>query len=375
MLNILNINKIKKIYNESFFISLFNYILNIKAVRLFFDFKYISFVWKKSFFYKSLFFYVIKFLRFISQKGLSVKIRHVCIIVLYLICFPDISLDLSLSLVFGIMLFYIVSSVLKSNNDLRKIFSFIYISAVILCLYGFFINSVLIGELLIMIFPFAFLYSVEFNNGIRKYIYLSFIFISCINIIPSFKIKGVIIGFIAEVIVLIFTNIKYIPLLLMLVPLGLTSFINNIKDTWSAALNYGNLLNNIIAISQKVWNNGFGINRRKLMEIYYINENTDKNSLSLIFSDFGSLILIIFLVYILRIARSSFTSLFSADKEYKKIFGAGLSFLVGVSVLSFFEELFLSSRIMLVYWVIIGILRAVRRMNFTSPSLDKTSAV
>lgn len=78
--------------------------------------------------------------------------------------------------------------------------------------------------------------------------------------------------------------------------------------------------------------------------------------------------LIGFMIYVLKVAHSAFTSLLVGEKKYKKFFAAGLAMLVGLSVSSFFETTIFDARTMLVYWAMLGILRAVRSMNLSESS-------
>ena len=80
--------------------------------------------------------------------------------------------------------------------------------------------------------------------------------------------------------------------------------------------------------------------------------------------DIGVLFIIVFMFYILRLAHSTLTRLFTAEKKYKRFFAAGLAMLIGISVSSFMEATMFSPRTMLIYWGMLGILRAVRTMSF-----------
>ena len=80
--------------------------------------------------------------------------------------------------------------------------------------------------------------------------------------------------------------------------------------------------------------------------------------------DAGAIVLFGFLYYILRLAHSALTSLFTAAPEHRPVFAAGLAMLVGISVSALFESTLLSPRALIAYWGMLGILRAMRVIKF-----------
>ena len=145
---------------------------------------------------------------------------------------------------------------------------------------------------------------------------------------------------------------------------------------------HGNAINNVINLGKKVWDLGFGVDKDKFIAIYNSANpnfegggafyNITKMNLSSIYVNFiidtGAVMLIGFMIYVLKVAHSAFTSLLVGEKKYKKFFAAGLAMLVGLSVSSFFETTIFDARTMLVYWAMLGILRAVRSMNLSESS-------
>ena len=71
-----------------------------------------------------------------------------------------------------------------------------------------------------------------------------------------------------------------------------------------------------------------------------------------------------FLVYLLRIAHNTLTSVFTADKELRGYFAAGFSMLAGISVSSLVSSTLFSPQILLTYWGMLGMLRAVRIIRY-----------
>ena len=293
-------------------------------------------------------------------------------------------------LIGGIDLFFLISFSVRTEKDLEELLLSLFVAAIILCgfalMQGIFGGSVAragfedgvsLGEILVLIFPFVFAYPMEYLKNPRRLIYGAVIFILFFNVILQTQSKAALIGFVVELVIFILADIKFFPFLILLMPLGLNSLIDNIRATWYATTAYGNIINNLINLSGKIWNLGFGVDTSKLMSIYNsaqlrsISETTVINfpylSVNPVYVNFvidiGAIFMIIFLAYILRLAHSSFTMLFIGDKKYKRFFAAGLATLVAISVSSFFETTIFASRTMLIYWAMLGVLRAVRILS------------
>lgn len=276
-------------------------------------------------------------------------------------------------LIFGVDIFFMISFALRTEEDLRKILNVLFVTAVILCGMGFLQNNISmsaatavysdgirLGEVLILIFPFVFMFPPDFGSKSRKYLYQAFIFILFFNVVTATQSRAAFIGFWVEVIILILTNIRYLPFMVMLLPLGLNTILENIGKLWQAA-GRGDVAMNIISLFRQFWQYGFGISREAVMNIYGTQRiiGAGTTYISLV-SDIGAILLILFLAYILRLAHSTLTAMFSADKRYKEYFAAGFAVLIGISVASFVETTIFSSRTMLVYWIMLGFLRSVR---------------
>lgn len=300
---------------------------------------------------------------------------------------PHKTLGPVFDMLLGIDLFFLISFSVKNREDLKILLLSLFVSALILCSIGIFQNTAFrndatavfgngetFGEIIILIFPFAFLYATEFEIGKRRWIYMAVLFILSFNVVAATHSKSALIGFLIEVFIFILADIKFFPFLIFLMPLGLGTIIKNIQYTWHTATTQGDPLNNIITLFRQIWKSGFGVDSQLFIDLYTSSryrtpgENTlisipfiETNPVYLNFIiDMGAVLLFFFMFYILRLAHSSFTSLFIADKKYRRYFTAGLATLVGISVSSFFEINFFYSRILLIYWAMLGILRSIR---------------
>lgn len=422
-------NSVKEAYFASFlyaFICWFKKnIVESRYVKFFFDTSIIAGIWYKSFFYRSSMYKIRKLSLNIPKPSLKFDASYIGLFIAFILLLPDqlwtgfvwipvftalailyishnirgrvgtvfvlINLVLGLFLlvaflglpygsvrpiaylIFGIDIFFMISFALRTEEDIKKVLSILFVTAVVLCGMGFLQNNILntpataiysdgikMGEVLILVFPFVFMFPPDFGSKSRKYLYQAFIFILFFNVITATQSRAAFIGFWVEVAILILTNIRYLPFMIMLLPLGLNTILQNIGMLWQAA-GRGDVAMNIISLFRQFWNYGFGISRDAVMSIYgtqgIIGPGTTYISLV---SDVGAILLILFLAYILRLAHSTLTAMFSADKRYKEFFAAGFSVLIGISVASFVETTIFSSRTMLVYWIMLGILRAVR---------------
>ncbi len=442
------VTEIKNIFFESLFWKMCVWftenVMNSKIFRLFFDMEYISEIWYKSYFYKSMTYRIRKlsfklersnfkfnsvfigiFLAFIliirnnywsnlvwlplfiaivllflshnliNRIGTVFTLVNFIIIMfisLLLIAFPYKAVTTLIYLLLSIDFFFLISFSVRSKEDLEKIDLTIFLVSGVLCAIGFWQSSigaaaasavfgdgVSFGGILIMLFPFAFVYPMEFKKGIRRYLYLGFIFIMFWNVISATQSKAAFIGFIIELAVLLATDVKLAPFILVLMPFGLSSVIENFRRTWVRSTSYGNIITNIAGIFRQLWNYGFGVNSSKFMSIYNSVNNTSQDlnpdimipyvKISPVYKniiiEFGAVIMFGFLYYILRLAHSALTMLFVGERKYKRFFAAGLAMLIGLSVSSFFESTLFVPRTLLIYWGMIGFLRAIRIMSLS----------
>lgn len=316
-------------------------------------------------------------------------------VILIELAFPHRAISSLVYMLFGIDFFFLVSFSIKNFDDLEKMLFVMFWICSTLCTIGFIQNNiwnipahggmadgVSFGEIVVLIFPFSIMYPMEFVRGKRKYLYMGFIFIIAFNAVVSTRSRAAYIAFLIEMTILMLTNKKYAVFIILLIPLGLGTLANNLRYTVQATTMHGNAINNVINLGKKVWDLGFGVDKDKFIAIYNsANPNSEgggafynitKMNLSSIYVNFiidtGAVMLIGFMIYVLKVAHSALTSLLVGEKKYKKFFAAGLAMLVGLSVSSFFETTIFDARTMLVYWAMLGILRAVRSMNLSESS-------
>lgn len=316
-------------------------------------------------------------------------------VILIELAFPHRAISSLVYMLFGIDFFFLVSFSIKNFDDLEKMLFVMFWICSTLCTIGFIQNNiwnipahggmadgVSFGEIVVLIFPFSIMYPMEFVRGKRKYLYMGFIFIIAFNAVVSTRSRAAYIAFLIEMTILMLTNKKYAVFIILLIPLGLGTLANNLRYTVQATTMHGNAINNVINLGKKVWDLGFGVDKDKFIAIYNSANpnfegggafyNITKMNLSSIYVNFiidtGAVMLIGFMIYVLKVAHSAFTSLLVGEKKYKKFFAAGLAMLVGLSVSSFFETTIFDARTMLVYWAMLGILRAVRSMNLSESS-------
>ena len=316
-------------------------------------------------------------------------------VILIELAFPHRAISSLVYMLFGIDFFFLVSFSIKNFDDLEKMLFVMFCICSTLCTIGFIQNNiwnipahggmadgVSFGEIVVLIFPFSIMYPMEFVRGKRKYLYMGFIFIIAFNAVVSTRSRAAYIAFLIEMTILMLTNKKYAVFIILLIPLGLGTLANNLRYTVQATAMHGNAINNVINLGKKVWDLGFGVDKDKFIAIYNSANpnfegggafyNIKKMNLSSIYVNFiidtGAVMLIGFMIYVLKVAHSALTSLLVGEKKYKKFFAAGLAMLVGLSVSSFFETTIFDARTMLVYWAMLGILRAVRSMNLSESS-------
>lgn len=316
-------------------------------------------------------------------------------VILIELAFPHRAISSLVYMLFGIDFFFLVSFSIKNFDDLEKMLFVMFWICSTLCTIGFIQNNiwnipahggmadgVSFGEIVVLIFPLSIMYPMEFVRGKRKYLYMGFIFIIAFNAVVSTRSRAAYIAFLIEMTILMLTNKKYAVFIILLIPLGLGTLANNLRYTVQATAMHGNAINNVINLGKKVWDLGFGVDKDKFIAIYNSANpnfegggafyNITKMNLSSIYVNFiidtGAVMLIGFMIYVLKVAHSALTSLLVGEKKYKKFFAAGLAMLVGLSVSSFFETTIFDARTMLVYWAMLGILRAVRSMNLSESS-------
>ena len=304
---------------------------------------------------------------------------------------PKKAAEMLFFLLTGIDFFFLISSAVRTEEEFTAVLRYIYIAVMVLCVWGYcqqtvyghtayaaFDNSVTLGGIIVLFFPFAFICPMTFGTGKRRIVYLAALLLVVFTAITATRSKAAFIGFSAELLLLILiTDLRYLPLLLFLAPALTETAFENISAMWSNPSRYGNFFTNLYYTFKNFWLNGFGIDRTTIMQLYssavpqslseqtavFANLRISPIYYSLIL-DAGTIFLIIFLSYLLRLAHSTLTSVFTAQKRFKPYFAAGFSALVGISVSSMMESAMLSGRTLLIYWGLFGLLRALKIIRF-----------
>lgn len=292
----------------------------------------------------------------------------------------------------GIDFFFLVSFAIRTKEDLQKFLQCIYVTLFALCTIGLvqqnilcqpvcatFSDGVAFGEILVLLFPFAFLVPFSFSSAKRRIAYLALLLMMTFTLITATHSKAALMGFSTELLLLfLLIDRRYLPLLLFLGPAVTRTAAENIMQMWHRPETYGNFFSNLIYAFQDFWNNGFGVNRSSFLELYHATAKMDDKAQTLVqipylkispvyftvLLDMGAIFLLGFLRYILRLAHSTMTSLFTAPKPYRIYFAAGFATLAGISVSSMLEATMFAPRTLLLYWGMLGLIRAIRMIRF-----------
>ena len=288
-------------------------------------------------------------------------------------------------LLLGIDFFFLVSFVIRTTEDFIKNLRCIYCILLILCVIGLIQqdiwkiaahatlpNGVALGEVVVLLFPFAFVAPLSFSSRKRQLLYLIPLLMLVFTLITATRSRGALIGFSVELLVLILLlDWRYLPLLLFLAPTLTNTALENIVAMWALPRTHQNLFVNLIESFRSFWQNGFGVDRSLFLSFYkgtMLRMPLSSHAVSPlyfgVFTELGLLGLFGFLVYLLRIAHNTLTSVFTADKELRDYFAAGFSMLAGISVSSLVSSTLFSPQILLTYWGMLGMLRAVRIIRY-----------
>lgn len=307
---------------------------------------------------------------------------------LFTLALPKPAADALRYLLLGIDFFFLVSFAIRTTEDFVKNLRGFYSILLILCalsllqqeLWGEAAHATLpsgvaLGEVVVLLFPFAFLAPLSFASRKRQLLYLIPLLMLTFTLVTATRSRGALIGFSAELLVLILLlDWRYLPLLLFLAPTLTNTALENIAAMWRFPKSHGNFFMNLIESFRSFWHNGFGVDRSFFLDYYKGTVLRPPSATGIsplyfsILAEMGMLGLFGFLVYLLRIAHNTLASIFTAEKELKGYFAAGFSMLVGISVSSLVSSTFFSPRILLTYWGMLGMLRAVRIIRYVDES-------
>lgn len=286
-------------------------------------------------------------------------------------------------------LFFLISFAVRNQEDLEIIMLCLFLSQVILCaigvvqsyaaagrgIKGVYANTLVYAEILLLLFPFAFVYPVTLQSKVRSFIYSGLVMAATFVVITATQSRAAFIGFLVELlIVIILIDRRYIPMILFLAPTFSIGVVRNIVSMWTRESAYGNIFQNIVASLRNFWSNGFGVSTSNFVNMYNTTAqhyNDQKAFISVpgmhvsalyfnLLVDLGAIFMLGFMYYILRIAHSSVTCMFRATKRQKIIFAAGLAALIGIAVSAIFESNLFEPRVLIMYWAMLGLLRSGR---------------
>ena len=294
-------------------------------------------------------------------------------------------------LMLSIDFFFLISFSVRTMEDMNRVLRWVFITLFALCSVEFvqqrtgqlpagstFKDGTTFGEILILLFPFAFVYPLGMESLPRKMGYITLLLILSFTAVTATQSKAAFLGYSVELVLLILLiDWRYMPVLLVLAPAISRTALQNIVQMWTNTPDYGNFFTNLVYAFRNFWDNGFGVSRDVFLDIYRstaLEASTGHAMVELpylklspvyfnIVLDLGALAMFGFLYYILRLAHSVLTSLVTSHREHRILFAAGLSTLIGISVSSLLASSLFSPRTLLVYWGMLGLLRAARIMK------------
>lgn len=306
---------------------------------------------------------------------------------------PKKAAEMLFYLLTGIDFFFLISSAVRTEVEFTVILRYIFLALMFLCIWGYcqqkifdytayaaFQNNITFGGIIVLLFPFAFVCPMTFSSGKRRILYLALLLLVVFTAVTATQSKAAFIGFSAELLLMIIMiDFRYLPLLLFLAPALTQTAFENISAMWNNPSYYGNFFSNLYYTFKNFWLNGFGIDRTTIMNLYSsaVPQSLSEQAATVSFAnlrisplyyslilELGTIFLIVFLSYLLRLAHSTLTSVFTAQKRFKPYFAAGFATLIGISVSSMMESALLSCRTLLIYWGLLGLLRALKIIRF-----------
>lgn len=230
-------------------------------------------------------------------------------------------------------LFFLISFAVRNQIDLEIILLFMFVAQVVLCsigiiqvfgqgvhgITGVYDNTLVFAEILLLLFPFAFVYPITLKSKIRSLVYSVLVMTTTFVVITATQSRAAFVGFFTElIIVIIMIDRRYIPIILALAPTFSSGVIQNIIAMWNRESSYGNFFQNIIFALRNIWNNGFGVSTSNFVNMYNstaLHYNDQKALISVpgvhisalyfnLLVDLGAIFMFGFMYYILQIGRA-----------------------------------------------------------------------
>ncbi len=329
------------------------------------------------------------------RSGLVYAFLSLTIILFLLIAalaLPYASMRLIGYFLLGIHLFFLVSSTVRSKQDFQEILGCLFLLLIALCCIAAIQqvgsrgeasatlgDGTTFGAVIVLLFPFSYIAPIRFQPKLRRIIYFILLLALTFIALAGTLSKAAFLGLAVELVLMAFLIDRRLLLgIAVVLPLLPSASRQNLIRSFTIPTTYGNFFTNLIYSFRDFWANGFGINRQTFLDYYNstaLDAKTGQAVLSLPYlqinpvyytflANLGLIFLIIFLSYVLRLAHTTLTASFTAKKDYRPFFAAGFATLVGISVSAMLDSTLLNPRMLLLYWAILGLLRAARIIRF-----------
>ncbi len=271
--------------------------------------------------------------------------------------------------------YYIVVSSVENEFKFKLYKKLILILVVILCIYSLIIqnnipyNPRITAEKIILTAPLALSVAYSFKPKLRNFFYfISILFCSYLIILQS-DYPAAKLGFCISIIVFIgLLNIKYLFLLIILLPAIIVPPILQLIDVFSLFTQKTDFFSGLIFTAANFWINGLNIASEPFLNLY--RSATLSPQYGIYFDPYikaiislGFAILFITLWYNLKLIRSAIVNIFTAPQKYKPVFSAGISSLIGISLYGILGLFSLSLQSLLCYCIVLGTLSVQTRIK------------
>lgn len=329
--------------------------------------------------------------RYSAESLLLVFCAEGILIALLLLMLPWAAVLSLVPLMIAIMLFFLLQYSVSNLGQLHSLLLCLLFLVVGLCCMGLiqsyhaasvwvcatFSNSESFAEILVLFFPFAMAAALSQKSKSRRMIYSILLLLLSFRTILATGSKAGLIGYSVELLLLLtICNPRYLFLVVFLTPAVTNSAVGRILDIWHSRPMYGNFFVTVATLAQDIWRNGFGMSSQPFLELYtntILNNAAPPQRLAApvaqglgylrIVLELGFVAFFLFLWYVLRLARSTILSIFTAGRGFRPVFAAGLSALIGISLSALFSYTLLQPRNLLAYFIVIGILAAANRLK------------
>lgn len=267
--------------------------------------------------------------------------------------------------------YYIIVSSVKNEPDFRIYKILILILVSIICVFSTILpdNERISAEKIILTTPLALSSTYCFKSKMRNFLYfISILLCSYLIILQSGSAAAKLCFGISIIIFIGLLNIKYLFLLIVLSPAIIIPPIRQLINAFSQFTQKTDFFSGLIFTSANFWMNGLNLASEPLLNLYRF--ATLNHQYELYFDPYikviislGFAILFITLWYNLKLIRSTVVNIFTAPQEYKPVFSAGISSLIGISLYGVLGLFSLSLYSLLCYCIVLGTLSALNQIK------------